>query len=811
MTENLKPHSVGAPRRIRAATGSGHLGMVGKAHTYDWNEIKALLAEPMQSCIDHATYTAASKAERNAWKKGDPFILFGKCRDQKRDDEHLVARSALSFDFDMEAQNLFFEFLILGTVFGDFAYLWHTTRSHTNGEPRLRVYVLLSRDVTPDEYRTLCPIVARLFGSLLDPASVKPAQMMFLPVQNKGADYHFDFHEGSGYLNPDFYLDQVVPMAALEKDKAAVDENDPLANAKPPVAGWSIERVNTELLAYLSSDMGHDDWVKIGLALHHQFGGSDEALTLWDDWSRQGTHDRYQEGECARRWSSFKAQRPQGRGPVTLLSLMAKVDLVKSETHKQEIGRLAALGPVAYDLERKAAADRLGVRVVVLDHVVDEAKAANAAEDLPACLRVVEPWHEIVDGAELLSKVAGTVQQFIVCAVETAHACALWIAMTWLMDAVKVAPIATITAPEKRCGKSLLLSLMAKLARRPLAASNTSPAALFRAIEAWKPTFLIDEADAFLRENEELRGLLNCGHTRETAYVVRTVGDDHTPKLFNAWGAKAIAGIGRLADTLMDRSIVLELRRKLSHEQVEKLRHADPAIFQTLEAKLARWALDNADAVRAARPAVPGSLHDRAADNWEPLMQIAEVAGGPWPDLATRAALKLSGGSEQAQSTGAELLADIQAFFETKGVQRVSTVDLLSALLSDDEKPWATCRRGKAMNARSLGEMLSGYSIASKSLRIDGEPPCKGFERKQFHDAFERYLHAPTDNPSHPVIEVQASTGAGLAITGPDSVTDTQTGSVTLQPALDKACNGVTEKPGEVRRADGPVTATFLD
>ncbi|KAG0322623.1 hypothetical protein BGZ97_005283 [Linnemannia gamsii] len=155
--------------------------------------------------------------------------------------------------------------------------------------------------------------------------------------------------------------------------------------------------------------------------------------------------------------------------------------------------------------------------------------------------------------------------------------------MTWFMDVINVAPIAVITAPEKRCGKSQLLFLIGKLAKQALTASNITPAALFRAVELWRPTLLIDEADAFMKENEELRGLLNCGHTRESAYVVRTVGEDHMPKLFFVWGAKAIAGIGHLADTLMDRSISLELRRKLPSEQIDKLRYAAPDLFDQLQ------------------------------------------------------------------------------------------------------------------------------------------------------------------------------------------------------------------------------------
>ena len=185
-----------------------------------------------------------------------------------------------------------------------------------------------------------------------------------------------------------------------------------------------------------------------------------------------------------------------------------------------------------------------------------------------------DPWPEPVNPAQLLTDIAATIQRFIVCDEEVSHAVALWVAMTWFIDVVQVAPMAVITAPEKRCGKTLLLSLLGRLSARAITASSISPAALFRTIDAWQPTLLIDEADAFMKDNEELRGLLNSGHTRDSAYVIRTVGENFTPTKFNTWGAKALAGIGHVADTLMDRAVILELRRKLPHEKVERIRNA---------------------------------------------------------------------------------------------------------------------------------------------------------------------------------------------------------------------------------------------
>ncbi|ADW16662.1 hypothetical protein Despr_0482 [Desulfobulbus propionicus DSM 2032] len=401
---------------------------------------------------------------------------------------------------------------------------------------------------------------------------------------------------------------------------------------------------------------------------------------------------------------------------------------------------LAGLSPVEYELKRKAAAEALGIRATALDRAVKEAKKGQGENDLP--FDESDPWPVPVNPNHLLADITGTIQRFIVCSKEVAHTVVLWSAMTWFMDVVQVAPLAVITAPEKRCGKSQLLFLLGRLSARSITASSISPAALYRAIDAWSPTLLIDEADAFMKDNEELRGIINSGHTRDSAYVIRTVGDTFTPTKFNTWGAKAIAGIGHIADTLMDRAVILELRRKLPHESVDRLRYAEPNLFHNLRSRLARFAEDYSEKVRQARPPLPASLNDRAQDNWEPLLAIAMVAGGQWLEIGTSAALKLSGTESAAQTIGTELLADIQEIFEARDTDRISTADLIKALCEDDEKVWSTYNRGNPIKPRQLANKLKGYGISSNTIRLGITTP-KGFMRDQFSEAFSRYLTPP--------------------------------------------------------------------
>lgn len=470
------------------------------------------------------------------------------------------------------------------------------------------------------------------------------------------------------------------------------------------------------------------------------------------------------------------------------------------EPEQAAIKRLAALSPIDYDRARKQEAEKLGISVSTLDKEVIAVKR-NEIDD--SGFPNVEPWEHPINPAELLNDISTTVRRFIVCNKETADAVALWASMTWFMDAVQIAPLAVITAPEKRCGKTQLLTILGKLSYRPLSASSISPASLYRCIEAWQPTLLLDETDAFLRDNEELRGVINSGHSRDNAYVIRTVGDEHTPKRFSTWGAKALSGIGQLSDTLMDRSIVLGLRRKLGNETVDRLRHAEPDLFLTLIRKLARFADDYREQVRRARPTLPEALNDRAQDNWEPLLAIAECAGSEWLNRANQVALKLSA-SDKSASISNELLADIQEVFESKRASKISTADLIKTLTDDDEKSWATYNRGRPLSPKQLANKLRDYGIQSKLVR-NGYDVYRGFELAQFEESFSRYL-----TPVLSVTTLQPNSSKGLHVTNEKCVTVTNSLSVTnqcndvtacnvtendpvtLKPAPDKDCNTVT-------------------
>ena len=470
----------------------------------------------------------------------------------------------------------------------------------------------------------------------------------------------------------------------------------------------------------------------------------------------------------------------------------AQADAPPAQSDDEIIQWLASLKPLEYDRVRKEQATALKVRPGTLDGMVKAARSDESEVDrLP--FAEVEPHPEPIDPAQLLSEVSDTIRQFIVLDTEQAHAAALWVAFTWFVDVVEVAPLAIISAPEKSCGKSQLLFLFGRMVSKPLIASNMRGATLFRIAEKWHPAILIDEADTFIKTDEDIAGLINAGHTRDGALAWRLVGDSFEPKAFNIWGAKALAGITlekHLPDATMSRGIIFEMRRKLGSEMVIRLRDAEPGLFEVIASKLARFAADYSQQVKQARPLLPERLSDRAQDNWHPLLAIAACAGAEWVTRATVAALKLSGAGEETQSTGNELLADIQHIFESKKKDKINFADLIQALCDDEEAGWATYNRGKPITPRQVSKRLKEYGISSKPTRFGYEGVQKGFDVDQFADAFARYMK----NPDFPVTQLQPNNGGASDVTNWGDVTVTQSIPVTPKPSTGAGCNHVTGK-----------------
>jgi len=410
-------------------------------------------------------------------------------------------------------------------------------------------------------------------------------------------------------------------------------------------------------------------------------------------------------------------------------------------TDNAVIGELASLDPLEYELGRDLAAAGLGIRVSALDKLVKGRRAASQAENAVLPHWNVEPSAEPVDGAALLNNLRQIFRRYVVLPTGADIVLSLWVLHAWTMDAGDISPLMVLVSPTKRCGKTSVLILIYFLTPRSELSSNITAPALFRYIEDVRPTLLIDEADSFAKDNEELRGILNSGHTKAAANVIRNV--DHKPRRFSTWAPKAIATIGTLADTLEDRAVVVRLQRKPPGATVQRLGRRDNADFAALRSQAARWAADNFDKLADPDPKMP-NLNDRAADNWRPLLAIADLAGGTWPEEARRAACLLSG-EQQDGAIGVELLRDIRSTFGDDDVIRSS--DLVAKLTADAERSWAEWKHGRPLTQKQLAGLLAPFHIISLTVHPPGLPDGKGYRRIDFEEAWAAYCPVQNTSP----------------------------------------------------------------
>ena len=418
-----------------------------------------------------------------------------------------------------------------------------------------------------------------------------------------------------------------------------------------------------------------------------------------------------------------------------------KPPVKKTVRMEKRVAELAAMTELEYDQVRVHEAKSLGLRLSTLDKAIFEKRETPQA-DHASHFKKEAPWGSPVTAADLLDEIIGILQTHTVMPPYAAQLIAAWVLFAWTHDVVRVSPLLALVSPEKRCGKTTVLTLIKALVPKPLASSNLSSASLFRMVDRWAPTVLIDEADTFLRDDRknELRGILNAGHTRDAAFVHRCTGETYEPRAFNVWSPKVVAMIGRLPDTLEDRAIVMTMRRKRSSDQIERLRVDCMEMFEVTRRKLKRWSSDNLQKLRDADPPVPEALSDRAKDNVRYLVAIADLAGDHWPATIRDACLKNARDQGRApQPANNALLRDIQGLFKERNITRISSQDLCDALVERDDLRWSKFTAGKPISPRGIANLLRDYGIKAESTR-DG----RVYSFCAFEDAFDRYL-APSE------------------------------------------------------------------
>jgi hypothetical protein len=423
----------------------------------------------------------------------------------------------------------------------------------------------------------------------------------------------------------------------------------------------------------------------------------------------------------------------------------------------------------------------------------------------------------------LLEAVEGFLRRYVVFqSPDQAEACALWAIHTWAFNAFDYTPYLSVFAVEKRSGKSRLLEVLGLLVCNARLTSGSSSAALIRSVDEDKPpTILLDEVDAVYSkkndaEAENTRQFLNAGFRRGAKFL-RCVGQGTAieVKEFPAFCPKALSGIGRcLPDTVLDRSLPIELVRQSREDRAERFREREAqAKVATIRAELEAWVQQPGvtDTLRDARPGLPEELTDRQQDYCEPLLAIADMAGEDWPGKARAALIRLCSQEEDA-SLGVKLLADIKGIFNSKGADKLPTIDILNALVAiEDDRPWASwwlddLKHDKPEKPASrLAKLLKPYGtkqrpIKSRPLRLP-DKVARGYEIDDFKHAFERYLPPP----GKAVTSVTSVTYEAKNVTVSDNVTAPGTQGVTRNPLVERPfVTGVTAvTPFRGRGAEG--------
>ncbi|MEV5277506.1 DUF3631 domain-containing protein [Streptomyces sp. NPDC052811] len=379
----------------------------------------------------------------------------------------------------------------------------------------------------------------------------------------------------------------------------------------------------------------------------------------------------------------------------------------------------------------------------------EDAQATSPPPALPDDPSVPDPLSE---GEQALSDLRAQLRRYVVLPSEDAlTAVTLWVAATHLQTAWQHAPRLAVVGPAKRCGKSRLLDVVTETVHDPLITINATAAAVFRSITDNPPTLLVDEADTLFgsakvaEKNEEMRGLLNAGHQRNRP-TLRVSGPNHEVTKFPTFAMAALAGIGDLPDTIMDRSVVIRMRRRRPGEKVAEFRTVrDTPSLHALRDRLVAWLTPLHATAMDLTPPMP--VEDRAADTWQPLIAVADLAGGRWPAAARSACLAMTKHeAEQDQdnsSLSIRLLGDIRRAFTAEGnPSALRTSRLLDVLNQDDESPWPGYTE-KGLTPRGLQILLKDYTISAANRRFPGNVQARGFTRLQFADAWARYCPEP--------------------------------------------------------------------
>jgi hypothetical protein len=403
--------------------------------------------------------------------------------------------------------------------------------------------------------------------------------------------------------------------------------------------------------------------------------------------------------------------------------------------HEAVFADIANLPRMTHATRLKEAAARLGEDPEVL---IEEFEVFLAARSLPPEL---VPWPDQVGTAELLAGVEAKFRRYVVATDAIVTVSILWAAFTYLVEIASYAPKLVYFFPDPNAGKSTALHVLRWIAQRAYLAVEATGPALYRVIDRLRPTLFLDEADSLFTRSTVLAHIINASSDNAGAKIVRA-GKGKEYVEYDVFGTQAIAMKGlNMPGTTLSRCILCMIWPKTESEFVEEFSKQDDEEFVILRRKLARWSVDNAAALQAARP--ESRHNNRVRDNYRLLWAIADLAGGEWPKRARAATLELETERDEP-SEGLRLLAAIRDIFGTR--EAMTSADICAALVADPSGEWANFRDKGPISQTQLAVLLKAYRIRTEKVSPAGIR-LNGYFRAQFKNAFARLLQKPAREP----------------------------------------------------------------
>ncbi|MGA7625613.1 MAG: DUF3631 domain-containing protein [Candidatus Acidiferrales bacterium] len=365
---------------------------------------------------------------------------------------------------------------------------------------------------------------------------------------------------------------------------------------------------------------------------------------------------------------------------------------------------------------------------------------SSTPEDIPA-------------GCALIAELESYIRSYVTFA-ETCYALviALWLAATHVWTSFDAFPYLVVTSATKRSGKTRLLELISFVASNSRLVANISPAALYRTIDAEKPTLLVDEAEMFSSAKSEFRSLLNTGYRRGQT-VKRHDGD------YETYCPKAFALIGDVHDTLRDRSIVIEMMRG---EPARRFVYAaaqeeGAALRETINTAVTSKAEEITEALRSFE-GLRWLINDRDEEIWTPLFVLCRLlCPDRLPELGRAAAdisaaktakprkyLELGAEEERVQEGeyAVHLLRDMLRIIGDQ--KQITTQEAIAKLRDIATSPWRRFRgdglKDGIEGAMVVAGLLSRFGVKPSTIRIAAKDvgtgsTAKGYKRRALLNA----------------------------------------------------------------------------